>query len=167
MVTRAIENHNSMTLPENESEDSLFFMRLLRDADKLDIWKIFLDYYQEQDKQLNETVGLELPDGPTYSQTIVESLYKGRIARMEDLRTMNDFKLLQISWVFDLNFIPSFQIVQKRKYIERIEKTLPQSREISKAVKQAYVYAEARASCADSIKPPDKFSGCAIENFRL
>jgi len=56
---------------------------------------------------------------------------------MQDLKTLNDFKLLQIGWVYDLNFVPSFQTVQNRKYIEKLEKTLPQSKEIKEAVQQA------------------------------
>ncbi len=165
LVIRAIEYHNAIALPENENGKTLFFMRLLRDADKLDIWRVFVDYYQERDKKLNATVELGLPDNPTYSQKIIEPFHKRQTARMEDLKTLNDFKLLQISWVFDLNLIPSFQAVQRRKYIARIAKTLPQTIEITEAVKQAYNYVEACAICSDSIKLPGKFSGCTIENF--
>ena len=59
---------------------------------------------------------------------------------MQDLKTLNDFKLLQIGWVYDLNFVPSFQTVQNRKYIEKLEETLPQSKEIKEAVQQAHDY---------------------------
>ena len=59
---------------------------------------------------------------------------------MQDLKTFNDFKLLQIGWVYDLNFVPSFQTVQNRKYIEKLEETLPQSKEIKEAVQQAHDY---------------------------
>lgn len=152
LVVRAIEYHNAITLPENEDDKALFFMRLLRDADKLDIWKVFIDCYHQPDKKGNVVIELGLPDKPTYSQKIVESFHKRRLARMEDLRTLNDFKLLQLNWVFDLNFIPSFQAVQSRKYIERIEKTLPQLTEITEAVKQAYDYVEACGGCSAGMR---------------
>ena len=92
-------------------------MRLLRDADKIDIWKVVIDYYHKRDKNPNSIVEIGLPDNPVFSQKIIEALNKSRIARMQDLKTLNDFKLLQISWVFDLNFIPSFKAVKSRKYI--------------------------------------------------
>jgi len=57
---------------------------------------------------------------------------------MQDLKTLNDFKLLQIGWVYDLNFVPSFQIVKKKKYLEKLEEALPQSKEIKEAVKLAH-----------------------------
>jgi hypothetical protein len=56
---------------------------------------------------------------------------------MKDLKTLNDFKLLQISWVFDINFIPSFRAIEKNNFIDMIEETLPKVKEITGAVKIA------------------------------
>jgi len=123
LITRAIAYHNAAILPVNEDDNTLFFMRLIRDADKLDIWKLFIDYCKEREKNHSSAIELGLPDDPVYSQRV---------------KTLNDFKLLQIGWVYDLNFVPSFQTVQNRKYIEKLEETLPQSKEIKEAVQQAH-----------------------------
>ena len=138
LITRAIAYHNAAVLPANEDDNTLFFMRLIRDADKLDIWKLFIDYYNEREKNHSSAVELGLPDEPIYSQRVIKSLKQRRFVRMQDLKTLNDFKLLQISWVFDLNFVPSFQTVQSRKYIEKLEETLPKSKEIKEAVQHAH-----------------------------
>ncbi|RZB34806.1 MAG: hypothetical protein SRB1_00574 [Desulfobacteraceae bacterium Eth-SRB1] len=140
LIAKAIAHHNAAELPKDEDEKTLFFMQLLRDADKLDIWRVVIDYYRNRDKNPNSTIELGLPDNPDCSQEILKALNEHRIARMQDLNTLNDFKLLQISWVFDLNFTPSFQAVQKRRYIEQIEATLPQSKNITEAVGQAHDY---------------------------
>jgi hypothetical protein len=141
-ITRSIAHHNAAQLPELEDEITLFFMRLLRDADKLDIWKVFIDYYRERENYRNAAIELDLPDDPDYSHKILDAFHTQSFALIQDLKTLNDFKLLQISWVFDLNFVPSFQAVHRRKYINQIEATLPQSKEIREAVKQAYNYVE-------------------------
>jgi len=133
LITRAIAYHNAATLPVNENGNTLFFMRLIRDADKLDIWKLFIDYCNEREKNHSSAIELGLPDDPVYSQRVIESLKQRRLVLMQDLKTLNDFKLLQIGWVYDLNFVPSFQTVQNRKYIEKLEETLPQSKEIKEA----------------------------------
>jgi len=138
LITKAVAYHNAATLPANEDNTTLFFMRLVRDADKLDIWKLIIDYYNKREKKHSSAVELDLPDDPTCSRNVIESLHQHRFVRMQDLKTLNDFKLLQISWVFDLNFVPSFQTVQNRKYIEKIEETLPKSKEIKEAVQQAH-----------------------------
>ncbi|MBW2741514.1 MAG: HD family phosphohydrolase, partial [Deltaproteobacteria bacterium] len=95
-------------------------------------------YCKEREKNHSSAIELGLPDDPIYSQRVIESLKQRRLVLMQDLKTLNDFKLLQISWVFDLNFVPSFQTVQSRKYIEKLEETLPKSKEIKEAVQQAH-----------------------------
>lgn len=143
-IAKAIAFHNTMTIPEDQDERTLLFIRLLRDADKLDIWRVFIDYYKVRDKQLNAAVEIGLPDDPAFSPSVIAALNNGRFARIQDLKTLNDFKLLQISWVFDLNFIPSFRAVKEREYIEKIEATLPNFKEITAAVKHAHDYVESR-----------------------
>jgi HD domain len=139
-ITKAIACHNAREIPAGENGKTLLFIRLLRDADKLDIWRVFIDYYKERDKHPNPVVEIGLPDEPFFSSKVVAALNEDRFVRMQDLKTSGDFKLLLISWVFDLNFDYSFQLVKDRNYIEKIEATLPPSKEISAAIKHAYDY---------------------------
>jgi len=140
LITKAIAYHNAAALPNVKDEKELFYMRLLRDADKLDIWKVVIDYYHERDNFQSSAIELNLPDDPIWSGKIIEAVMNKKIARLEDMKTLNDFKLLQISWVFDLNFAPSFKVVKKRKYLHLIEATLPQSPDIAGAVAMAHSY---------------------------
>ncbi|MGD2030731.1 MAG: HD domain-containing protein [Desulfobacterales bacterium] len=139
-ITKAIAYHNTASIPEDEDEKTLFYIRLLRDADKLDIWKVVIDHYRAPDNPSNSILEIGLPDDPACSPQILSAIREGRIALMKDLKTLNDFKLLQISWVFDLNFAPSFRAVKTREYIEQIEATLPHSKEITEAVSHAHDY---------------------------
>ena len=127
IIIRAVECHNRATLPANENGRVLFFMKLLRDADKVDIWRVVTDYYQNAHRERNQAIELDLPDTPEISDSVCQSLMKSNIAQMTDLRTLNDFKLLQIGWVYDVNFRRTFQIVREREYLERIRKALPEN----------------------------------------
>jgi hypothetical protein len=140
LITKAIVYHNVAALPDVKDEKELFYMRLLRDADKLDIWKVVIDYYHERDNFQSSAIELNLPDDPIWSDKILEAVMNKKIALMEDLKTLNDFKLLQISWVFDLNFPASFKAVENRKYLQQIEATLPKSSDIADAVAMAHSY---------------------------
>ena len=140
LITGAVAFHNAATLPLKKSDRQLFFMKLLRDADKLDIWKVVTDYYHDNSGRRNTTIELGLPDTPTCSPSALNALHQGEIVLLKNLKTLNDFKLLQISWVFDLNFAPSFQALCDRGYISMIEAVLPATPEIAAAVKQAQAY---------------------------
>ena len=140
ILTHAIACHNAATLPDQDSERALLFKKLIRDADKLDIWKVVIDYYRERSVNPNKTIELDLSDRPECSPEALNALRKGRFARMQDMKTLNDFKLLQISWAFDLNFKKSFQILRERQYIERIAETLPDFPELTDAVENVFRY---------------------------
>jgi putative nucleotidyltransferase with HDIG domain len=140
LITKAIGHHNVRNLPEEEDERCLFFARLLRDADKLDIWRVFIDYYARQDEEPNSTIVLGLPNNEACSPAILDALREHRMADLKDMTTLNDLKLLQISWVFDLNFGPTYRAVYERQYVEMIAATLPQTREISEIVAKVQGY---------------------------
>jgi hypothetical protein len=144
LITKTIGYHNIRTLPEKEDERTLFFARLLRDADKLDIWRVFIDYYARQNEKEdpNSTIVLGLPDKLACSAAVLGALRELRMADLKDMTTVNDFKLLQISWVFDLNFGPTFHAVHERRYIEKIAANLPRTQEISEVVAMVQGYLE-------------------------
>jgi len=144
LIIKAVNYHNSLKLPSGENERTLHFIRLIRDADKLDIWRFFLEYFDERNNRQNNAFVLDLPDKPEYSNKLVEALHSQTMASMKDMKTLNDLKLLQIGWVYDLNFIPSVQVVQSLNIIERIEAALPPSKEITKAVSHAKDYLKMR-----------------------
>jgi len=125
IVVCAVGCHNMASLPEGESERCLFFLKLLRDADKIDIWRVVTEHYRDAGDNRNRTVELDLPDIDGISAPVYKALMDGKLVQMADLRTLQDFKLLQIGWVYDLNFTRAFHIVQERKFLKAIRNTLP------------------------------------------
>jgi len=146
LISKAIYYHNAATLPAAEEEKTLFYIKLLRDADKLDIWRVVAEHYENFENRNgsdnDKLIVLGLPDTPDCSPKILNAFHEKKVASLQDLKTQVDLKLLQISWVFDLNFYPSFHMLTKRKHIQKIAATLPQSKAIAAAVQQAYRHIE-------------------------
>ncbi len=134
LILKAISYHNRAALPEGESKRCLLFSKLLRDADKLDIWAVLLDYYQRRETEgyRNEPLELDLPDAPGISEEVRRDILAGEIVKSKNLRSLNDFKLLQASWVFDINFWPALAAVRDRGYLERMREHLPASEEVDR-----------------------------------
>ncbi|MBN1851005.1 MAG: HD domain-containing protein [Deltaproteobacteria bacterium] len=127
IIIHAVRYHNHLTLPGDLTDRCLFFLKLLRDADKIDIWHVVTDYYENIMENRNQDIELGLPDEPHISMPVYHALMSGRLVRMSDLKTLNDFKLLQMGWIYDINFPKTFQIIGKKGYLEKIRKALPQS----------------------------------------
>lgn len=143
LITKAIAYHNAAVLPETPDDRERQFMCLIRDADKLDVWRVLIDYYHVRNENPSAALELGVPDDPSCSPEIVDALYTKRSALLKDARTVNDAILLQISWVFDLNFAQSMQLVRERNYIPRLLAFLPQTDTVKAAVGQAQSYIEA------------------------
>lgn len=143
IILRIIGYHNRAILPFREEEHCLFFLKLLRDADKVDIWRVVTDYYQNAGNKRNQTIELDLPEIDRISDQVYNALMNGELAQMSDLKTLNDFKLLQIGWIYDVNFRRTFQIIRERGYLEKIRDALPKkSARVSEVYKLAVAYLE-------------------------
>jgi hypothetical protein len=135
LIVKVVSYHNRASIPQEEPDGRcIFFSKLLRDADKLDVWSLLLDYYHRRacEGYRNEALELDLPDGPEISEEVCRSLLAGEIVKVKDLFSQNDFKLLQASWIFDLNFRPALVAVRDRGYLKRTRERLPRSEEVNR-----------------------------------
>lgn len=144
VILRAISYHNRAFVPQDETPRCLFFTRLLRDADKLDIWKVVIDYYYAGNGHRNEAISLGFLDTPGISDTVYADLMARRIVDIRHLHNLNDFKLLQVGWIYDINFTPTFQAIQERRYLEQLRATLPQGARLEQIFKIIDIYLEER-----------------------
>jgi hypothetical protein len=135
IIKKGILYHNLHKLPEEEDPRCLFFCRLLRDADKLDIWKVVIDYYgKKKDHNSCSALELGLPDTPGYSQEVLDNLNAAQTSSATAVKNLNDYKLLQIGWVYDINFSPTFREIRNRKYLQKIAHRLPRTLEFEKVL---------------------------------
>ncbi len=138
LIIDAVRFHNAADLPGDRDDRTLFFMALIRDADKLDIWQVVIDHYLDHGKKSGKFIELGLEDRGGYSPGAFQALFQRRFVRSAAIEQLNDFKLMQISWVFDLNFAPTFERVKARQYIEKIASTMPQCPELSTALDHVF-----------------------------
>lgn len=129
LIKGAIALHNAAQVPQLEDREMLFFIKLLRDADKLDIWRVVINNYTSEETQSREAVNLGLKDCGSCSTDSLEAILSHTYVKINSIRELNDLKLMQISWVFDLNFSHSIQQVKERGYIEQLAATLSISKE--------------------------------------
>ena len=140
IIKQSVRYHNRPSLPSDESQTCLFYARLIRDADKLDIWKVVTDYYHRKNKRKNGAIELELPDSEGFSDEVLRSLTNMHPVNIKDVKNVNDFKLLQVSWIFDLNFRPTMDFLMERQYLELIRQALPESEKINDLFKVIVSY---------------------------
>ncbi|MBQ3414391.1 MAG: HD domain-containing protein [Clostridia bacterium] len=106
IVLKAIKNHNKYSIEPSLNDRELFFARLVRDADKLDIL---------------DTQKFEIKDNDFTIDPITIDFIKQRKLFMRDGITRNDASriIISISLVFDINFKKSFEIILEKQMLKR------------------------------------------------
>ncbi|MCE5344992.1 MAG: HD domain-containing protein [Bacteroidales bacterium] len=140
LILSSIRYHNQSLLPQNAEKRHLFYIKLLRDADKLDILRIVVGYYSGSMGKKNDTISLEMPDTPGISQEVYKSLILGKTVNIKDVNNLNDLKLLQTGWVFDINFKPTMDYIKRQRSLERMQEVLPQSDEIKRIFNMVFAF---------------------------
>ncbi|MDH4027254.1 MAG: HD domain-containing protein [Nitrospirota bacterium] len=140
LILLAVKFHNAFEVPLLQNEDAVFFLKLVRDADKLDIFRVFLEYYESPVKDRASATAFGVPDSPECSKEMIASIMEGRIASYSNIRTENDFRLMKLSWVFGLYFDVSLRILNNRGYQQKIAQRLPHTDEVALAIKKIDQY---------------------------
>ena len=102
----AIKYHNKLTIPENLSDHNKLLCKVIRDADKLDIF-----YLLSIDKLLF------MEDEEEISEKVIEGFYKEKIIDKHNIKNKNDKIILNLAMVFDLNFKYSFKYLYDNNII--------------------------------------------------
>lgn len=148
-IRTAVAHHGRKALPADLDEQTMLFLKLIRDADKLDIFRIVSEIYRrrkEEPKSLSFEI--ELPDEPRISPGVLEAVLTGQLIEYSTLRTLNDIRLCQIGWVYDLNFAASLERFKATGYLKELFDYLPQTADIAEARTRIYRYIDERLAAA-------------------
>lgn len=145
-IARALAGHNAAQLPPTGDPASLFLLRLLRDADKLDIWRVVIGHYRGRGRTPKAVNEFDLSGNGQCSPAVLAALKSARSVPIDAVRSECDAKLLYISWVYDLNFAVSFRETLRGRYLERLSANLPLSPEIRRTLESASNHAAVKAA---------------------
>lgn len=147
-VLAAVRLHNVYQVPLGLAPETEDLLRLLRDADKLDIWRVVIEQYEAPVDQRASGTALGLPDLPLCSPQVLEALAAGKLVQLSTVQSVNDFKLLQLSWVYDINFRNTCVLIRERRLLERLAATLPGEEVVLDVVSGLLSYLERRLAAA-------------------
>jgi len=144
LISRAILFHNRLHIPGNLDPKTLLHCQLIRDADKVDILQVMSEHFHMAESLQNPVITLGLGADRQVREEVYRMLLDGRIMSYTKLKTINEFKVLQMSWVFDINFRPTFEILRERNNIGAIAATLPDTPLLQEALDFVNGYIEKR-----------------------
>jgi len=150
LVRFAIGNHNKKTIALTEDKRARLFAKLLRDADKLDIYRVLApfiapEHAEEAPKFIKQTAEQSI------SPQFIADFQAGKQADYRKLRTQGDRKIVRLMWVYDINFSWTLQRIVERGYIDLIIKYLPQQPGVAEGLVRLQSYVQQKCATPDTI----------------
>lgn len=105
----AIKYHNKYSIPEFLSDHNKLLCKIIRDADKLDIFYLL---------GINEDLMTE--DDNEISDFIKEEFYNHRLLHHTDIKNASEDVILKLAMVYDLHFDYSFKHMYDMKLIDKM-----------------------------------------------
>lgn len=133
----AVLFHSRMKLPGGLPSATQCACKVLRDADKLDIYPILISHLTPGNGS-NDVVTLGLDPKDRISPEILDQISQGKLCKYAAMRYENDFKLLLCSWVYDLNYDYSRKFVLKNGFLDQLFELLPSVSDINKLSAQLF-----------------------------
>jgi putative nucleotidyltransferase with HDIG domain len=121
IVLTAIENHNKFKIDDNLDDRTEMFSKIIRDADKLDIFRIFVE----------EQVKLPKNDSKI-SENILSDLINKKVCLDKDMESEIDYHLRHIGMFLDLNYKYSLNYVKENKMADKLIDRIIDSNESEK-----------------------------------
>lgn len=145
IIYKAIKNHNKFKIEDGLNSEELLQARIVRDADKTDIFAVFV-----QDIEQNNDVLYNYKEiaKQTVSPKIMEKFEKYQQVDRNEFTKDIDSYINIISFIFDYNYLTGLKIIQKNHYIERTMKPIciceDTKEQIQKIMKIANTYIKER-----------------------
>lgn len=121
-LLEVIKNHNKKSIALHLSAAATIICNVVRDADKIDILYLLASHYQTG--KYDPILSLGLPDVPSHNPLIINDLMSATPCDFHLMQSLNDFKLLNLSWVYDINFAVSYALLYQQKSLEKIYHSL-------------------------------------------
>ena len=119
LVLATVALHNRRTVPVAASARVARFAHLVRDADKLDIFRVMERAVTDGSLERNPEIawGLQVKGAP--SPNVVEAIRQGHSVSYTWIRTLADFILIQVGWLIGgLHYATACRLAAERKALE-------------------------------------------------
>ena len=127
-IIESVRWHNKKKLPDEIDEIYAPFCKLVRDADKIDVFCLVQDHI-ERGKVDELLPRHEISNG--LSESVLKEIEGNGYSSYKNVSSLADFLLMQITWLLDINYAASMKMIFELRIVEKITKQLPLNKRAS------------------------------------
>lgn len=144
----AIENHNKKNIAPAPTKKHLLFAKIIRDADKLDIFRVLEPYLTGKKIQTFSKIPFE-DENMMFAPGFIDKFVRGEQVDYNEIRTNNDRILVRLMWAYDINFAWTMLRIREKGYLPRVMEHLPQIEKVKRGYALLNDYVEKKCNSSD------------------
>lgn len=146
IISKAILNHNRLSIEDGLTDKELLHAKIIRDADKTDNFRVKAN---DDFENIIDNASKEILENDIISENIFNNFMDSKIIVREDRKTYMDFWVSYIAFIFDFNYKAGLEYIQQMNYIDKIinrldYKNIDTKQKMEKIRKHAIQYLEGR-----------------------
>lgn len=129
IISKAILNHNKLRIEEGLTERESLHAKIIRDADKLDNFRV---KSEDDFENIIDNSSKEILENDVISDNIYNDFMNDRVIVSKDRTTFLDFWVSYLAFMFDFNYIYGLEYIKEKNYINIIIDRLDYKKEETK-----------------------------------
>ncbi|MBI9021251.1 MAG: HD domain-containing protein [Verrucomicrobia bacterium] len=125
LILHSVQYHNKKELPRILTAHEEKHLRLIRDADRLDIFFICWESIRTGHIHDNPEIAMGIDFNGLPSDAVLDQFESGEAIDYRSMQSMADRFVLQLSWMHDLSYDSSKRLVRERGLLEKFIDILP------------------------------------------
>lgn len=121
IIYEAIKNHNKFKIEDGLTQEELLHAKIIRDADKTDIFAAFVEDIEEG---RNVLYNYEKVSKQILTPKVMNDFMQYKQSNRDYFTIEIDHYINIISFIFDYNFMTGLKIIKENNYIERTMKPI-------------------------------------------
>lgn len=144
-ILNAVRFHNSLEIPNELDESSLRFTKLVRDADKLDIFYMLTEAIRTGTIEMHRDLLWNLPMGEP-NPIIVNKLLANKQALYSEIKSGTDVCLLHLCWLYGMNFDASLIKLEQNNTVDLLYSIMTKNSDVDCCIKHIRNYLNHRVN---------------------
>ena len=129
IIYKAIRNHNKYQIENELSEEEVLHAKIIRDADKTDIFRIHVEELENKNNVLYNEKNLKTAK---ISPMVLKEFLAHKPIHLKNVKNDIDEFVVKVAFIYDYNYKKGLEIIKEEKYIDRMFKILEDCEETAR-----------------------------------
>jgi len=125
LILHAVQHHNKKELPPGLTVHEERHLRLIRDADRLDIFFICWDSIRTGHIHDYPEIIINMDFNGPPTPAVLEQFERGEKIDYRGMKSMADRFVMQLSWMHDMSYASTGRLVRERSILDKFISVLP------------------------------------------